>query len=39
MTDKLRKVISKDSFVIKFIEQLEIRLIEGFVVIKNLLTF
>ena len=39
ITDKLRKVISEDSFTVKFIKQLKTRLVEGFVVIKNLPTF
>ena len=39
ITDKLKKIISENSFTIKLIKQLEIRLIEGFIVIKNLLTF
>ena len=39
ITDKLRKVIFENSFVIKLIEQLKTELVEGFVVIKDLLTF
>ena len=37
--DKLRKVISEDSFTKKFIKQLKTHLIEGFIVIESLLTF
>ena len=36
---KLRKIMFKDSFIVKFIKQLEIGLVKGFVVIKDLLTF
>ena len=39
ITKKLRKVVSKNNFIVEFIKQLETGLIKGFVVIKNLLTF
>ena len=39
ITDELRKVVFENSFIIKFIKQLETESVEGFVVIKNLLTF
>ena len=39
MNKELRKAIFKNSFAVKLIEQLKIRLVEDFVVIKNLLTF
>ena len=39
ITNELRKIILKDSFAVKLIEQLKTRLIEGFVIIENLLTF
>ena len=37
--DKLRKIVSEDSFTIRFIKQLKTELVEGFVVIRDLLTF
>ena len=37
--NKLRKIVFEDSFAIRFIKQLKIKSVEGFVVIKNLLTF
>ena len=39
ITDKLRKAIFENNFIIKLIKQLKIRLIENFIIIKNLLTF
>ena len=36
---KLKKVISKDSFAVKLIKQLEIGWVEDFVIVKDLLTF
>ena len=39
MTDELRKAVFKNSFIIELIEQLEIRLVKGFVVVEGLLTF
>ena len=39
ITNKLRKVISENSFIIRFIKQLETELVEGFIIIKDLLTF
>ena len=39
ITDKLRKVVSENSFTIRLIEQLETESVEGFVVIEDLLTF
>ena len=39
ITDKLKKAMSEDSFIIKLIKQLKIRLIEGFIIIEGLLTF
>ena len=39
ITDKLRKIVSKNNFIIKLIEQLETGLVKGFVIIKDLLTF
>ena len=37
--DKLRKIVFEDSFIKKLIEQLKTRLIEGFIVVEDLLTF
>ena len=37
--NKLRKAVSENSFIIRLIKQLKTELIEGFVVIKDLLTF
>ena len=37
--NKLRKVMSEDSFTIRLIEQLKTELVEGFVIVKDLLTF
>ena len=39
ITNKLRKTVFEDSFTAEFIKQLKIRLVKGFVIIKNLLTF
>ena len=39
ITDELRKAVSEDSFAIRLIKQLKTESVEGFVVIKDLLTF
>ena len=39
ITDELKKAVFKNNFTIEFMEQLETRLVEDFVVIENLLTF